>query len=110
MKKNKQIKNRIKDYFFDSSIYIKDRTFVLFTVCMLSALVAYSSIRIFFDHDISMLCFSAVAFLISLGVIYILAKKRTFHAAKIIMALVLVLGLRPAAFFVSGGIHNGEAF
>lgn len=107
MKKNKQIKNRIKDYFFDSSIYIKDRTFVLFTVCMLSALVAYSFTRVFFDHNISMLCFSAVAFLISLGVVYILAKKRTFHAAKIIMALVLVLGLRPAALFASGGIHNG---
>ena len=107
MKKLRQMKNRIAEYFFDSSIYIKDRTFVLFTVCMLGALVAYSSIRVFFEHDISMLFFSVGAFLISLGVIYILAKKRTLHAAKIIMALVLVLALRPVGFFASGGIHNG---
>ena len=107
MKKLRQMRIRITEYFFDSSIYIKDRTFVLFTVCMLSALVAYSFIRVFFDNDIWMLCFSAVAFLISLGVVYVLAKKRTFHAAKIIMALVLVLGLRPVTFFPSGGIHNG---
>ena len=109
MNKLKQIKNSLFGYLFDSSIYIKDRTFVLFTVCMVSALLVFTVIRFFWDHNISGLFLAIFTTGVSFGVIYVLAKKRKLHAAKIIVSLILVLILRPLAFFSNGGIHYGTA-
>ncbi len=107
MKLFRQIKTKVSDYLFDSSIYIKDRIFVLFSVCMVGALVAFSFTRFLFDHDITVLLFSVFAFVISFAVIYFLAKKRKLRAARVILAWILVIGLRPVSFFAGGGIHNG---
>lgn len=107
MNKSKKIKNRLADYFFDSSIYIKDRTFVLFTICMVTALLLFSIIRFILEHKVSMLLFGSFSAAVSLGVVYILAKKNKIHAAKIVLSLILVLILRPMVFFASGGIFNG---
>ena len=107
MKKMKQLKKRFMDYLFDSSTYIKDRTFVLFTICMVSALLFSAFIRFFLDQNASVLFISIVASVISFVVIYFLAKKKKLHVAKIVVSLLLVLAVRPLAFFATGGIHNG---
>ena len=69
MKKLRQMRIRITEYFFDSSIYIKDRTFVLFTICMVGALLSFTVIRVFFDHSFMALLIAMAAFLVSFGVI-----------------------------------------
>ena len=107
MKKTKRIKNRFADYFFDSSVSFKDRTFVLFTICMVGALLSFTAIRVFFDHSFMALLIAMAAFLVSFGVICVLAKKKKLHVARIIVSLILVLVLRPLAFFSNGGIHKG---
>ena len=109
MKKTKQIKNRITGYLFDSSIYIKDRTFVLFTVCMVAALLFFTIIRFLLDHKAAALYIAIFSALVSFAVVYVLAKKRKLHVAKIVVSLILVLVLRPLGFFANGGIHNGTA-
>lgn len=107
MNPSEKKKNRFAEYLFNSSIYIKDRTFVLFTMCMVGALLAFTTIRVFFDHNLAALLLAVFAALISFVIILILARKRKLRAAKIIVSLILVLVLRPLAFFASGGIHNG---
>ncbi|MCR4641741.1 MAG: DegV family protein [Lachnospiraceae bacterium] len=108
MNKYKKFKDKFTDYLFDSSIYIKDRTFVLFSICMASALLVFSFSRFILDYNLSSLIISLFAAAISFGMVHILAKKNKFRAAKIAISLILVLFLRPAAFFASGGIHNGS--
>ena len=107
MNKEKNLHQRVKDYFFDSTIYIKDRTFVMFTVLMLSALFVFAVVSIILGGSWYILLLSLFGVAVGTGVIYLLAKRNRLKAAKIIVCLLLVLVLRPLVFFFSGGIHKG---
>ncbi len=104
----KKIKNNISDYLYDSSIYIKDRTFVLFSICELLALLAASIAGIFIGDPPLNILIGFGAMLVSAVPLYLCVKKGKIKFARIFMALVLVFVLRPLAFFAKGGIDNGS--
>ncbi|MCR5650271.1 MAG: DegV family EDD domain-containing protein [Lachnospiraceae bacterium] len=107
MRPFERIKKKIGDYLFDSSIYVKDRTFVLFTVCELAALLLNSIIGFILGEVFSSVFVSLVGVVAGLLIIYIFAKKGRMETAKIVLTLVLVLVLRPLSYFSKGGIDNG---
>ena len=107
MSADKKKKNPLLDYFYDTSIYMKDRTFVLFTLCELAALFLFSLIGVIMGDDISFLLIGVVGIVLGLGLLYFFVKKGKTKVAKIIMSLTLVLVLCPIGFFSKGGIDNG---
>lgn len=103
----KRIKKILADYLYDSSIYLKDRTFVLFLLCEMTALLAFSIIGLFLGDGIISVLLVSVSVAASLGIIAVFTKKGKLGTGKIILTFILVFILRPAAFFVKGGIHGG---
>ena len=94
-------------YLFDSSIYVKDRSFVLFTISELLALFTYTVISVFLGDSIILLIFTLVGVVVGAGLLCFFARKNKIGTAKIVLTFILVLVLRPAVFFAKGGISNG---
>ena len=96
-----------KEFLYDSSVNIKDRTFMLFTVSEMAALLIFATVSIFLGENISSVFILLLGVLTGIVLLYVFAKKNMLKTAKIVLTLILVLGLRPVAFFTKGGIDNG---
>ena len=107
MKFFKKINQKLGNYLYDSSVYVKDRTFVLFTICELSALFVYTIIGMMIGEKVSASLVTLFAVIIGALILYYFVKKKKMHTAKIVLTLVLVCVLRPASFFTKGGIYYG---
>ncbi len=107
MREHNDIRKRIYYYLFDSSIHIKDRTFVLFTVCELAALFSYAMVGVILGEKILTLMIPLAGVIIGVGLLLFFAKTNRMKTAKIVLTLILVLILRPLTFFSKGGIDNG---
>ncbi len=99
--------DRFQNYLFDSSIYVKDRTFVLFTITELTALFTYSLVSVALGDSIISLLFPLLGVIIGILFLYYFGKHNKMGTAKVVMTLILVLFLRPVSFFAKGGISNG---
>ena len=108
MKLFDKIKENFYSYLYDSSIDIKDRTFVLFSFAEMVALILLSIYGYFFleagdGSTIVTILFCAFGFV----VIVRLMKAKNLYLARVILANILVFVMRPLMFFAKGGIHNG---
>ena len=90
MKFFRKLKTKTENFLFDSSIYVKDRTFVLFSVSQLAALIAGMLIGMYLHEP-------PLSTLVSLSVIVICSallaytvKKNKITIAKIVVALLIV--------------------
>lgn len=98
---------KISGYLYDSSIDLKDRSFVVLVLCMLVAMLANSVFGLIADEPL-------LSYLIMLGsnflfIVYAFLEIKfgKIGRARIIAALALVFAYMPAMFFLKGGIHNG---
>ncbi len=107
MNRIRKLKERFFGYLYDSSIYIKDRTFVLYTIAEGFALFVAAVVGLFMGDSISGLLVSFGAVVITCIVLFFLVRKNKIGAAKIVLTVILVVFLRPFAFFSRGGISNG---
>ncbi|MBR4574727.1 MAG: DegV family EDD domain-containing protein [Lachnospiraceae bacterium] len=103
----KKINHKLAGYLYDSSVYVKDRTFVLFTICELLALAVFSVESIFIDEKMSASLIFISGIVIGGALLYHFVKKGRVRTAKIVLTIILVCFLRPASFFAKGGIYNG---
>ncbi|MCR4909132.1 MAG: DegV family EDD domain-containing protein [Lachnospiraceae bacterium] len=102
-----KIKERIFGYLYDSSIYVKDRTFVLFIIAELEALFVQSLISMFLGESRSNSMITLAGVVIGAMLMLLLIKKDKIRTARIVVTLILVCALRPVLFFAKGGINNG---
>ncbi len=107
MKFFKKIKDNFTGYLYDSSITIKDRTFVLFTICELTALMVFLIAGVVIGDDPINIVIGLAVVILGGILLYICVKKDKLNIARIIVALTLVLVLRPIAFFLVGGLDGG---
>ncbi len=107
MNRLKSIRKGIQNYLFDSSIYVKDRTFVVFTIAELLALVVNSVVGLFFGESFMSVLASLLGVLVGTVILYVLVKSRRIKVAKVVLSIILVFVLRPISFFSKGGIDNG---
>ena len=103
----RRLNERVNSYLFDSSIYIKDRTFVLFTSLELMALLLNAVAAVILGDPLTSALASLMGVAVGVVILIILVRMDKIKVAKIAIALVLVLILRPAAFFTKGGVDNG---
>ncbi|MBQ4241683.1 MAG: DegV family EDD domain-containing protein [Lachnospiraceae bacterium] len=103
----RRLNERFNSYLFDSSIYIKDRTFVLFTSLELMALLLNAVAAVILGDPLTSALASLMGVAVGAVILIILVRMDKIKVAKIVIALVLVLILRPAAFFAKGGVDNG---
>ena len=92
---------------YDSSIDIKDRTFMLFSIAVLVALFLAIPFGLIMQEPLSATISTFLGFVFFiLYVIYAFTQKR-IKSAKIIISIILVFIFLPAMFFTNGGVEGG---
>ena len=107
MKKIGKIRDRISDYVYDSTIDIKERTFILFSIVVLFALYVAVPCGLIMREPLSATLSSiagAVAFTVYL--IYSFKTNRLARA-KVVISFIVVFIFLPAMLFTNGGIESG---
>ncbi|MBR5375965.1 MAG: DegV family EDD domain-containing protein [Lachnospiraceae bacterium] len=107
MKSLKELHSRFSGYLYDSDVPMKDRTFVLFTVCELGAIVVYSMIGVLLGDSLKVLLINLIGVVTGVCVLRLCEKKNRLNTARIVLSVILVFIMRPASFFAKGGINNG---
>jgi len=99
--------NRIKEYIFDSSISLQDRSFVLFSCLVLIALYAAVPFGLVMHEPISATVstfIGAVAFSVY---VYYVFRKNKIAQAKTVLSIIVVVIFLPTMFFTNGGAQGG---
>jgi len=101
------LRKKCKNYIYDSSIDIRDRSFILFSIAVLIALfVAIPCGMIMREPFTATISTFVGAVFFSIYVIYSY-KSNTIKRARIIISFILVFGFLPAMFFTNGGVYGG---
>ena len=99
--------NRFKDYIFDSSINIKDRSFILFSTAVLFSLIlAVPSGLIMGEPPIATIS-TAVSLVFFTIYLVFSFKTHRLERAKIVISIILVFIFLPGMFFTNGGVYGG---
>ena len=103
----RKLGERLNDYLYDSSIYVKDRTFVLFSSSQLIALFLSMFTGIFLREPlVSTLVSLAVTAACTVLLIYAV-KYHKVASARTIVAVLIVFFFLPFMFFTKGGLDCG---
>ena len=107
MNKIKKLFKRLTDYAYDSSVNVKERLFVVFSVAVLLALFAAVPCGIIMHEPIDATISTVIgAIAFTVYVIYAISEKRIARA-KIVLPVVLIFIFLPAMFFTNGGGCSG---
>ncbi len=98
---------RFREYFYDRSINIKNRAFLLFAVASLFSLLLAIPCGFIMGEPLVSTFASIAGFLFFTGYILITYKTNTLEQAKKIIALIMVFIYLPVMFFTNGGIYGG---
>ena len=103
----RKITGRLKAYFLDSSIDIKERTFMLFSSAVLVALFLAVPFGLIMREPLSATISTLIgAVFFTLYVFYSFKTKR-IRSAKIVLSIILIFIFLPAMFFTNGGVEGG---
>lgn len=103
----KRLLGRTKEYMYDASIDIKERTFMLFSGAVLVALFLAVPFGLIMREPLSATISTVVgAVFFTLYVVFSFRKKR-IKTAKIVISVILVFIFLPAMFFTNGGVEGG---
>lgn len=99
--------DRLRSYFYDSSVDYKDKAFTLFSLTVLIALYVAIPCGLIM-HEPLMATLSTVAGAVSFSayVFYVIRKKK-INQAKIVISVILVFLFLPGMFFTNGGAEGG---
>ena len=98
---------RFREYIYDSSVSLKDRSFMVFSVMVLGALFAAVPCGMLVDEPISSTISSLIGALVFLVFVIYAYKKKKIAQAKIVICIVLIFFFLPAMFFTNGGVYSG---
>lgn len=107
MKSIRHAFDRIKEYIYDNSVSVQDRSFILFSCLVLIALYAAVPFGIIMREPLSATLstiFGAVSFSIYIFYVY---KKKKIKQAKPVLSIVVVFIFLPVMFFTNGGAGGG---
>ncbi len=110
MKPLKRMKEKLYDYIYDSSVDVKDRTFVLFSILYFAAVFAALIIGLFLKEPVTSTLVSLIVIAVSAVLLVLIVKHNKFRMAKIIVAFVMIGVFQPAMFFTKGGLTAGSTF
>ena len=103
MKIFNKVKENFLNYLYDSSIDMKDRTFVLFSFAEMFALLVNVLYGFFVLGEGLVPTIATLVFVVFGAVVIIrLMRKKDLRRARIILAIILVFVMRPAMFWAKG--------
>jgi HD superfamily phosphodiesterase len=107
MKHFRKYYNRIENYIHDSSIDIKNRTFILFSIAVLIALYVAIPCGLIMKEPVSATISTVVGAVIFTVYLIYSFKKNCIVRAKTVISFVLIFLFLPAMFFTNGGAEAG---
>ncbi len=102
------IKKKFNDFIYDHNKDAKDRAFVLFSICLLIALIAAMLVGLFLREPKGSTIVSLIIIVICSYLLKVVIVKNKIKEAKIVLAFLLVGIFTPAMFFTKGGIFCGS--
>lgn len=108
MKYIRSIRDKIDNFIYDHNKDAKDRAFVLFSICLLGALVAALVIGLFLNEPLGSTTVSLIIIVICSFLLRLVVVKNKIKGAKIVLAFLVVGVITPAMFFTKGGIFCGS--
>ena len=103
-----EIRKKFNNYIYDSTIELRDRTFVIFSLTMIAELLLGAIPLGFIMKEPLSSALSTLggAFVFGIYVIYSIKKNR-LKRAKIVISFILTLVFLPLMFFTNGGVYSG---
>ncbi len=103
----KKVFKRIKDYIFDTSISLRDRSFIVYSWLVLFSLyLAVPAGIIMHEPKMATIATFVGAVVFSIYV-YQIYKTNKIAQAKTVLSVIVVLIFLPLMFFTNGGAHGG---
>ncbi len=109
MKKLRECIRSFKNYIFDSSIDVKDRAFIVFSVTVLIALFLAIPCGIIMREPISATLSTLIGAVLFSGYVAFCFIKKRMKRARIVISVVLIFVFLPAMFFTNGGAGGGAS-
>ncbi len=98
------------NFIYDSSLDIKDRTFVVFSALYFIAVVAALVVGLFLKEPLMSTLTSLGVVVVSMLLLNIIIRKGLYKPAKIVVGFIMIFVFQPAMFITKGGIHGGAPF
>lgn len=103
----KRLYERIIRYIFDSSINIKERSFIVFSIAVLIALFAAVPCGLAMHEPPLATISTLVGALFFTAYVIISFRRKTIERAKIAISIIISFIFLPAMFFTNGGVEGG---
>ncbi len=107
MKRIREAYNRFSDYIYDSSIPVKDRSFMLFSTVVLFALFTAIPTGLIMREPLFATIATALGAVIFTVFVIIAYRKRVIDKARLYISVILIFVFLPAMFFTNGGVEGG---
>ena len=107
MNKAKDSVRRINEYLIDSSVDLKERTFMVFSGAVLVALFLAVPFGIIMQEPFTATISTFIGALFFTLYVLISFRKNHIRRAKIVISIILVFIFLPAMFFTNGGVEGG---
>lgn len=97
----------IKEYFFDSTVSLSDRSFVLYSCLILVALFAAVPLGMVMREPLSATVSTFIGAVAFSAYIYYVFRRNRIAQAKVVLSVVVVVFFLPIMFFTNGGAQGG---
>ncbi|MBP5159817.1 MAG: DegV family EDD domain-containing protein [Lachnospiraceae bacterium] len=107
MKPKRKLKEAFNQYLYDSSIDLKDRSFVLFSASVLMALYIAIPCGLIMGEPLYATISTAAGAVVFSIYVFFAYRRRKIKQARIVISVFLVFFFLPAMFFTNGGVFSG---
>lgn len=106
--KEKGLIKRLKRYMYDSSISLRDRAFIVFSIVLIAELIFVATpIGALQGEPLSSTLSTLAGAMIFAFYIQFSYTKKKLKSAKIVVSVILVFIFLPLMFFTNGGVYSG---
>lgn len=99
--------NRIRDYIYDTSESLQDRSFIVFSWLVLLALYLAVPAGLVMREPIMATVATFIGAVVFTIYVHYVFKKKKIEQAKIVLSILVVCIFLPVMFFTNGGAHGG---
>ncbi len=107
VKRIREFHERFMNYVYDSSIDIKERTFIVFSFAVLIALFAAIPCGLIMHEPPSATISTVIGAVFFTAYVIFSIRRKRIQQAKLTLSVILVFFFLPAMFFTNGGAEGG---
>ena len=107
MRAVKRLYERITRYILDSSINIKERSFIVFSITVLVALFAAVPCGLIMHEPLSATLSTFIGAVFFTAYVIICFKWNRIERARIVLSIIIAFVFLPVMFFTNGGVEGG---